>query len=120
MQDYFKNKAYYDQNAKASKLKQADYVYVLQPKRHHQWSKFLFTEFRWIGAYVIEKVLPNNNYLVRKIGTNKMQVLHRMRMLQFTPRQPIPDIRITPQGWTPDLEVSLKHDDLSARAWEFE
>ena len=43
-----------------------------------------------------------------------------MRMRQFTPRQPPPDIRFTPQEEKPDLEVSLKHDDLSARAWECE
>ena len=46
------------------------------------------------------------------------QVLHRMRMRQFTPRQPPADVRITPQEWKPDPKVSLKHDDLYARAWE--
>ena len=63
-------------------------------------------------------VSPNNNYLVRKIGTNKSQVLHRMRMSEFTPRQPPSDKRTTPQEWKSDPEVSLKHDDLYARAWE--
>ena len=88
MQAYIKYKAYYDKKANNSKLKEADYVYVLQPKADHQGSKIPFTEFRWTGPYIIEKVLPNNNYLVRKIGTNKTQVLHRMRIRQFTPRQP--------------------------------
>ena len=31
MQAYIKNKAYYDKKANASKLKQSDYVYILQP-----------------------------------------------------------------------------------------
>ena len=92
MQAYIKYKAYYDKKANASKLKEADYVYVLQPKADHQGSKIPFTEFRWMGPYIVEKVLPNNNYLVRKIGTDKTQVLHRMRMRQFTPRQPPADI----------------------------
>ena len=65
-------------------------------------------------------MLPNNNYLGRKFGTNKTQVLHRMPMRQFTPRQPPDDIRITPLEWKPNPEVSLKHDDLYARAWECE
>ena len=86
MQPYIKYKAYYDKKANASKLKEADYVYILQLKADHQGSKIPLTEFRWVGPYIIEKVLPNNNYLVRKIGTNKTQVLHRMRMRQFTPR----------------------------------
>ena len=91
-QAYSKYKAYYDKKANVSILKEADYVYVLQPKTDHQGSKIPFTEFRWIGPYIIEKVLPNSIYLVRKIGTNKTQVLHRMRMRQFTPRQPPADI----------------------------
>ena len=120
MQAYIKYKAYYDKKANASKLKEADYVYVLQPKADHQGSKIPFSEFRWIGPYIIEKVLPNNNYLVRKIGTNKIQVLHRMRMRQFTLRQPPADISVKPQEYKSHLEVSLNHDDLYARAWEYD
>ena len=106
--------------ANAAKLKQADYVFMLQPKTDHQGSKSTFKVFRWIGLYFIEKVLPNNKYLVQKIGTNKTQILHRMKLRQFTPRQPIPDIPITPRAWQPDPEVVIKHDDLYARAWECE
>ena len=63
-------------------------------------------------------MLPNNNNPVRKIGANKTQVLHRMQMRQFTPRQPLADIGITLQEYKPDSDVSLKHDDFFARAWE--
>ena len=114
MQAYIKYKAYYDKKANASKLKQSDYVYILQPKANHQGSKIPFTDFRWIGTYIIEKVLANNNYVVRKFGTNKTQNLHRMRLRQFTPRQPVPDTPVTPREWQPDPEV------LYARAWECE
>ena len=86
MQAYIKYKAHYDKKTNASKLKEADNVYILQPKADHQSSKNPFTEFRRIGPYTIGKALPNNNYLVRKNGTNKTQVLHRMKMRQFTPR----------------------------------
>ena len=119
MQAYIKYKAYYDKKANASKLKEADYVYILQPKADHQGSKIPFTEFRWMGPHIVEKALPNNNYLVRKIGTDKTQVLHRMRMRQFTPRQPPADIRVNPHEYKPDPEVSINHDDLYARAWEY-
>ena len=43
-----------------------------------------------------------------------------MRMRQSTPRQPPADIRITPRQCKSDPEVSLKHDDLYASAWECE
>ena len=101
------------------KKQEADFVYILQPKADHQGSKIAFTEFRWMGPYIVEKVLPNNNYLVRKIGTNKTQVLHRMRLRQFKSRQPPTDVRVKPQEYKPDPEVSLNHDDLYARAWEY-
>ena len=73
--------------------------------------EFHLQNFVGLAPNIIEKVLPDN-YLVRKIGANKTQILHRMRMRQFPPRQPPADIRITPQEYKPDLEVSLKHQDL--------
>ena len=120
MQAYPKYKAYYDSKAKASKLKQAAYVFILLPQADHQLSKIPFTDFRWIGPYIIEKVLPNNNFLVRKTGTNKTQILRRMRLRQFTLRQPIPDTPITLREWQPDQEVVITHDDSYARAWQCE
>ena len=120
MQAFIKYKAYIDKKANASKLKEADYVYILQPKADHQGSKIAFTEFRWIGPYFIEKLLPNNNYLVQKVGINKTQVLHRMRTRQFTPRQPPADITVMTQEYKSDPEVSLNHDDLYASAWEYD
>ena len=58
--------------------------------------------------------------MVRKIGTNKSQILHRMKVRQFTPHQPKPDTPITPREWQPDPEVVIKQDDLHGRAWECE
>ena len=46
VQAYIKYKAYHDKNANASKFKEADYVYILQPKADHRGSKIPFTEFR--------------------------------------------------------------------------
>ena len=59
-QAYIIYKAYYDQKRNASKLKEGDYVYILHLKPDHQGSKIPYTEFRWIGPHIIEKVLPNN------------------------------------------------------------
>ena len=54
------------------------------------------------------------------LGTNKTQVHHRMRKRQFTPRKIPADIRVKPQEYKPDPKVSFNHDDLYARAWEYE
>ena len=71
MQSNIKYKRYYDIKAKSLPFKEKDYCYLLQPKADHQGSKIPFRDFRWIGPYLVEKVLPNNNYLVRILKTNK-------------------------------------------------
>ena len=120
MQADIEHNVYYDKRAKASKFKPADYVYVVQPKADYREKKNFLTEFREIGSNIIEKLSPNNNYLLRKIGTDKTQVLHPMRLRHFLSRQPIPDVKTTPLESELDLVVSIDHDDLYARAWEWE
>ena len=73
-----------------------------------------------MGPYIVEKALPNNNCLVRKLKTSKTQVLHRMRLRFLTPRQPIPDVQTTSHEWKLDPEIIIEHDDLYARAWKSE
>ena len=38
---------------------------MLQPKADHHGSKILFRDFRGMGPFLVEKVLPNKNYIVR-------------------------------------------------------
>ena len=80
MQSYLKDKEYYDRKAKAAPLKQNDYCFILQPIADHQGLKIPFREYRWTGPYLVEKVLPNENYIVRKLNSNKTQILHRIRL----------------------------------------
>ena len=61
---FLKCKVYYDRKANAAPLKQNDYCFNLQPIVDHQRSKIPFREFRWIGLYIIGKVLSNDNYIV--------------------------------------------------------
>ena len=92
MQSYLKYKEYYDRKAKAAPLGLGDYCFILQPLADHQGSKIPFREFRCIGPYVIEKVLPNENYIVRKLNSNKTQILHRIRLRKYTPNSTLQDI----------------------------
>ena len=80
VQSYIKHKRYYDKKAKASCLKEKDYCFILPPKTDHQGPKIPFRDFCWIGPYLVEKVLPNNTYIVRKLNTNKTQIIHRNRL----------------------------------------
>ena len=119
MQSYIKYKGYYDKKAKASPSKEKDYCFILQPKADHQGSKIPFRDFRWIGPYIVEKVLPNNNYLVRKLNTNKTQILHRIRLRKYNPEKP-PDNNYQETQWQTDDNIVVPQDDLYTIAWEAE
>ena len=119
MQSYIKYKKYYDKKAKASPLKEKDYCFKFQPKVDHQGSKIPFRGFRWIGPYLVEKVLPNNNYIVRKLNTKKTQILHRIRLRKHNPEKPPEDNHQETQ-WQVDDNIVVPQDDLYTIAWEAE
>ena len=112
MQSYLKYKEYYDPKAKAAPLKQNDYCFILQPIADHQGSKIPFREYRWTGPYIVEKVLPNQNYIVRELNSNKTQNLHRIRLRKYEPNTVcLQDIR--PEGnLQTDDEIIIPQDDL--------
>ena len=117
MQSYIKYKEYYDRKAKAAPLKENDYCFVLQPKADHQGSKIPFRDYRWVGPCVVQNALPNENYIVRRINTNKTQILHRIRLKRFIPNQPLED-NFREQRLQPDEEIVIPQDDLYVIAWE--
>ena len=119
MQSYIKYKKYYDKKAKASPLKEKDYCFIPHPKADHQGSKTPFRDFRWIAPYLVEKVLPNNNYIVRKLNTNKTQILHRIRLQKYSPEKPLEDNYQEIQ-WQVDDNNVVPQDDLYTIAWEAE
>ena len=86
MQSYLKYKGYYSRKARAAPLEEKDYCFVLQPKGDSQGSKTSFRDYRWIGSFIVQKALPNNNYVVRRLNTNKTQILHRIRLKKFVPK----------------------------------
>ena len=119
MQSYIKYKRYYDKKAKASPLKEKDYCFILQPKADHRESKIPFRDFRWIGPYSLEKVLPNNNYIVQKLNTNKTQILHRIRLRNYNPENP-PEDNYQETQWQMDDNIVVPQDDVYTIAWEAE
>ena len=63
------------------------------------------------------KVLPNENYFVRRINTNKTQILHRIRLKKFVPNQPLED-NFREQQLQPDEVIVIPQDDLYVITWE--
>ena len=117
MQSYLKYKEYYDRIAKAAPLQEKDYCFDLQPKADTQGSEIPVRDFRWIGPFVVQKVLPNNNYIVRRIITNKTQILHRIRLKKFVPNAPLED-KYNEEKLQPDEEIVIPQDDLYTISWK--
>ena len=90
---------------------------MLQPKADTQGSKIPFRDFRWTGPFVVQKVLPNNNYIVRRLNTNKTQILHRIRLKKFVPNTPLED-KYSKEKLQPDDEIIIPQDDLYTISWE--
>ena len=61
--------------------------------------------------------MPNENYIVRRINTNKTQILHRIRLKKFVPNQQLED-NFREQQLQPDEEIVIPQDDLYVITWE--
>ena len=68
MQSSLKYKKYYDRKAKAAPLKEKEYCFIIQPKDDSQASELPFGDYWWIGTFVIQKALSNDNYYVRRVN----------------------------------------------------
>ena len=120
MLSYLKYKKYYDRKASAAPLKINDYCYILNPKADSQATKFAFQDCIWTGPYVVIKVLSNNNYTIRKIGTKYTQTLHRIRIRPYTPEQRLPDVTVRANEYLPDPDVKVSHNEWYAVSWEMD
>ena len=72
-----------------------------------------------MGPYLVEKFLSNNKYIVRKLNTNKTQLLHRIRLRKYNPEKP-PGDNYQEAQWQIDDNIVIPQDDLYTNAWEVE
>ena len=89
---YNRYRAYYDYKAEAQPLKQFSFCLLLKPKLMTQSdfsSKFLPI---WLPLYRVEQVLTNSNYIIRKVGTNYTQCVHRIRLRPVVPQYQVDDL----------------------------
>ena len=112
MLSYLKYKKYYDRKASAAPLKVIDYCYILNPKADNQSTKFAFQDRIWTGPYIVIKVLSNNNYTIRKLGTRYTQTLQRIRILPY--------VTVRSNEYLPDPDVKVSHNEWYAVSWEMD
>ena len=117
MQSYIKYKKYYDRKTKAASLKESDNCIVLQPNADSQRSEIPFRDYRWVGTFIVQKVLPNENYNVRRFNTNKTQILHRLRPKKFVSNQPLED-KFREKRLQQGEQIVIPQDNLYTVTWE--
>ena len=66
------------------------------------------------------KVLSNNNYTIRKLGTRYTQTLHRIRIRPYVTEQRLPDVTVRANDYLPDPEVKVSHNEWYAVSWEMD
>ena len=87
MQSYLKYKENHGCKARAAPLQEKDYCFVLPLKAETQGSRMPFRDYRWISPFIVQKVFPNNNYIVRRLNTNKSKILHRIKLKKSCPKR---------------------------------
>ena len=70
------------------------YCYILNPTADNQSKKVAFQDCIWTRPYIVIKVLSNNNYTIRTIGTRNTQTLHRIGIRPYVPEQRILDVTL--------------------------
>ena len=100
---YNKYRHFYDRKASALPLKKHQYCLLLNPKLTTVNDPMGKSLTKWLPLYRVETVLTNSNYIVRKVGTNNTQCVHRIRLRPIKPQYEIEDLPvINANNFTPD------------------
>ena len=102
LKSFNKNRDYYDRKAEAVPLKIAEYCLLFNPKLFDECEKMSNMQCKWMALYKVEKVLTRSNYLIRKIGTNHTQIVHRVRLKSIKPQYTVQDIEVKNENFVAD------------------
>ncbi len=72
-----------------------DFCFLLHPKLTKQNDTLAIEEFRWVGLFIVVKVLTHSNYLIRRVNTTLTQVVHTIRSRKYFPATKPVDISVT-------------------------
>ena len=110
---YQKYRHFYDRKASASPLERHRYCLLLNPKLSNVNDHKGKSLAKWLPLYRVEQVLTNSNYIIRKVGTNYTQCVHRIRLRPITPQYKIDDLpHIHANNFIPD--PSTRHSSEPA------
>ena len=100
---YNKYRHFYDRKASASPLQKHRYCLLLNPKLSNVNDHMGKSLAQWLPLHRVEQVLTNSNYIIRKVGTNYTQCVHRIRLRPITPQYQVDDLpQINSNKFIPD------------------
>ena len=103
IESYHRYHSYYDHKATAKPLVLHHFCMLLNPKLPTQKAGTPKSWQTWIPLYRVKKVLTHSNYIVRKVGTNFTQCVHRLRLRPVSPHSSPEDLTdVDPSNFTPD------------------
>ena len=90
LEAYQRYRSYYDRKASAKPLQIHSHCLLLNPKLTSQNQFQSKSVQMWLPLYRVEIKLTDSNYIIRRVGTNFTQCVHRIRL---KPIRPPPDTK---------------------------
>ena len=91
---YLKYKKYYDRKASAKPIPEKLFCLLSNPKLLEQSTVIASQVQKWLPLYKEEKVLPDSNYIIRKVNTNYTQSVHCIRLKPIKPIETPEDFEV--------------------------
>ena len=88
----YKYRHFYDRKASVAPLEKLQYCLLLNPKLTNVNDHMEKSLTKWLPLYRVESVLTNSNHIIRKVGTNHTECVHRLGLRPNTPQYQVEDI----------------------------
>ena len=103
---YHRYRTYYDQKAAANPIAEKTYCLLLNPKLTTQSDFTAKSMHTWLPLFRVKSQLTHSNYIIRRVGTNFTQCVHRVRLRPFTLNGAVDDLPdIDPNNFIPDSSL---------------
>ena len=106
---YHQCRHHFDQKTVAHPLKKDSFCLLLNPKIVKASYAITKSTLKWLQLYQVNQVLTNSNHVVRKVGMNYTQCVHRIRLRSIEPKFEFKDLEVVDaNNFTPD-PVTFNH-----------
>ena len=103
LDSYQRYRNYYDQKSAAQPLRKHTHCLLLNPRLTTQRDFTQKSVQTWLPLYRVEQVLTNSNYIIRRVGTNYTQCVHRIRLRPLKLENPPEDLEnVNPENFEAD------------------